>query len=103
MKESPYSEQRQLFAEMLREARAASGLTQVELSGRIGWPQSDVSKVERGVRKIDVVELRAWLLGLGLSLEQFSAALDRRLAGRDSLRSQWSTKAKAGRLPRKTR
>jgi len=41
---------------MLVEAREAAGLTQVELAGRLDRPQSFVSKIERGVRKMDVIE-----------------------------------------------
>jgi transcriptional regulator with XRE-family HTH domain len=41
---------------MLVEARETAGLTQVELAGRLDRPQSFVSKIERGVRKIDVIE-----------------------------------------------
>ncbi|MEE1923549.1 helix-turn-helix transcriptional regulator [Pseudomonas sp. 148P] len=41
---------------LLVEARKASGLTQQELSERLGRPQSYVSKFERGERRLDVVE-----------------------------------------------
>ena len=75
---------------MLREARGASGLTQIALAESLGWAQSDVSKVERGVRRLDVVELRSWLLGLGLSLERFAAELDRRLTTAQELHAHFS-------------
>jgi transcriptional regulator with XRE-family HTH domain len=41
---------------LLIEVREKAGLTQVELGDRLGRPQSFVSKIERGVRSIDVVE-----------------------------------------------
>lgn len=41
---------------LLTEAREAAGLTQVELGERLGRPQTFVSKIERGVRKVDVIE-----------------------------------------------
>lgn len=44
------------FRELLAEARRAAGLTQAELSRRLGRPQSFVSKYERGERRLDVVE-----------------------------------------------
>jgi transcriptional regulator with XRE-family HTH domain len=44
--------------ERLREARLAVGLTQVQVAERLGKPQSFVSKVELGERRIDPVELR---------------------------------------------
>jgi transcriptional regulator with XRE-family HTH domain len=42
---------------MLVAERAKSGLTQVEVSSRLGKSQSFISKVELGERRIDVVEL----------------------------------------------
>lgn len=42
----------------LREAREASGMTQVQVAERLGKPQSYVSKVENGERRIDPVELQ---------------------------------------------
>jgi transcriptional regulator with XRE-family HTH domain len=38
-------------------ARKKAGLTQLEVAERLGKPQSYVSKVESGERRIDVVEL----------------------------------------------
>ena len=40
----------------LREARLEAGLTQAELAARLGRPQSFVSKVEAGERRLDLVE-----------------------------------------------
>ena len=45
---------------MLRDLRRDAGLTQAELAERLGKPQSYVSKVERGERIIDLVEIRWW-------------------------------------------
>lgn len=41
---------------LLIAARKAAGVTQVELSERLGKPQSWVSNVERGHRRVDVIE-----------------------------------------------
>ena len=41
---------------MLVEARTNAGVTQLELAEQIGWQQTDVSKVERGERRLDLVE-----------------------------------------------
>lgn len=38
------------------QARKDAGLTQVELANKLSRPQSFVSKVERGERRLDVVE-----------------------------------------------
>lgn len=41
----------------LREARNAAKLTQAQVAQRLGKPQSYVSKVETGERRIDPIEL----------------------------------------------
>ena len=48
------------YGELLRvlvAARRKAGLRQVDLARRLGKPQSFVSKMERGERRLDVVEL----------------------------------------------
>lgn len=41
---------------LLVEAREKAGMTQVELADKLTRPQSFVSKIERGLRRVDVVE-----------------------------------------------
>ena len=61
MGESIYSREYKHFIERLRKVRLEAGLTQVEAARKLKKPQSYVSKIERGERRIDIVELR-WLL-----------------------------------------
>jgi transcriptional regulator with XRE-family HTH domain len=57
-------------------ARKAAGLTQVELSAKLGRPQPFVSYAERGERRIDVVEFYAIALALGRDpVELFTEAV----------------------------
>lgn len=52
----------QALTDVVRElvkARKASGLLQVELAERIGKDQSFISNIERGQRRMDVLELYA--------------------------------------------
>lgn len=44
--------------ERLRLARRASGLTQVEAAERLGVPQTFISRVELGERRLDPFELQ---------------------------------------------
>jgi transcriptional regulator with XRE-family HTH domain len=60
MEKSIHSHQYRVFLDVLRKARRRAGLTQVELAKKVGEEQSFVSKCERGERRIDVVELRAF-------------------------------------------
>lgn len=55
-----------LFREALLQARESKGITQVELAERLSLPQSFVSKVETGERRLDVVEFLDYCAALGV-------------------------------------
>lgn len=46
------------LAARLKQARQDAGLTQVQVAGLIEKPQSFVSRIESGERRIDLVELK---------------------------------------------
>ncbi|QQS31926.1 MAG: helix-turn-helix transcriptional regulator [Acidobacteriota bacterium] len=79
MEKSIYSQEYSLFLEHLRKAREEKGLTQTEVAERLGQTQSFVSKVERGERRIDIVELRAFCNAIGIDLPKFVAKIERTL------------------------
>ena len=56
MPSSIFTQRHQELIGFIASARKAAGVTQVELATRLGKPQSFVSKVERGERRIDVIE-----------------------------------------------
>ena len=58
MPKSIYSKEYRKVVERLKTARQESGLKQVEVAKKLGKPQSFVSKVERGERRLDVAELK---------------------------------------------
>ncbi|MCF3463429.1 helix-turn-helix domain-containing protein [Stenotrophomonas maltophilia] len=66
--------------EAVRDARIAAGLTQAQVSEQLGRSQSFISDVERGKRRLDVVELRdiAHLSGQTLAglIEDFERRLE---------------------------
>jgi transcriptional regulator with XRE-family HTH domain len=64
---------------LLLAARRAAGVTQVELSKRLGKQQSFVSNVERGLRRIDVIEFYAIATALGLDPQRLFAELASKL------------------------
>ncbi len=72
---SIYTQQYDVFQELLRRTREAQGITQVQMSKRLKIHQSRVSNIEMGERRMDVVELRAWCEALGVTLESFMAKL----------------------------
>ena len=57
MAKSIYTAEYQKVLKKLKEARSKSGFTQVEISKKLKKPQSYISKIERGERRIDVAEL----------------------------------------------
>lgn len=77
MDKSIYSSEYQVFLRQLREARIRAGLTQAQLAERLGQSQSFVSKCERGERRLDVVEARAFCIAIGTPFPRFIAAFDR--------------------------
>ena len=56
-----------------------AGLTQVQLAKRLKQSQSFVTKMERGDRRIDVVQLRTICRIYGLTLSEFVARLEAEL------------------------
>jgi len=79
MDKSVFSSEYAAMLKLMRERRHRAGVTQVTLADQLGMTQSSVSKVERGERRLDVVELRWWCAGLGISFVGFVRELDRRL------------------------
>jgi DNA-binding transcriptional regulator YiaG len=59
------------FLTLLQEARQQAGLTQVQVADRLHETQSFVSKVERGERRLDVVEWLGWCDALGVDPHVF--------------------------------
>jgi ribosome-binding protein aMBF1 (putative translation factor) len=65
MDKSLYSDEHRVLLTLLRRHRQQRRLRQVDLANLIGRDQALVSKVESGDRRLDLVELRAWLRALG--------------------------------------
>ncbi|MFO0905827.1 MAG: helix-turn-helix transcriptional regulator [Pirellulales bacterium] len=68
MEKSTFTREYEILRTLIREYREAAGLTQVELAERIGETQSYVSKVERGERRLDLVQLGVFCKAIGVSL-----------------------------------
>ena len=68
--------QHRLLLTLLRKVRTERGVTQRAVVIAHWYAQSDISKVERGVRRLDVLELRIWLSGLDLPLSSFVDELE---------------------------
>ena len=82
MDKSIHTDEYSVLVDLLREARASAGLTQVELAERLGQSQSFVSKMEVGERRLDAVQLRTVCLSLGTTLPDLVAKWEDRLRAR---------------------
>jgi transcriptional regulator with XRE-family HTH domain len=71
MEKTIYSQEYAQFIQLLRTVREEAGLTQGDIAARLGETQSFVSKCERGERRLDVVELRAWCAALEIPFLKF--------------------------------
>ena len=73
---SIHKDEYQILLRLLREMRAKAGLTQAELSGALERPQSYVSEVERGIRRMDLLQIRDYCLACETTLPSFVKALE---------------------------
>lgn len=81
MEKSIFTPEYEAVLRLLRQAREAAGLTQVDLATALEKSQSFVSKVERGETRLDIIQLRTVLAALGVTLPAFAQRLERELAG----------------------
>ena len=75
MPNSFHSEQYKIFIALLRETREALKVSQATLASKLEQPQTFVSKCETGIRRLDVVELHAWLQALNVDFSTFLSTL----------------------------
>jgi transcriptional regulator with XRE-family HTH domain len=82
MDKTIHSAEYAIFLKVLRGARRKSGLTQIDLAEKIGESQSFISKCERGERRIDIIELRAFCEAFGVSLREFVSRFEKVVGGK---------------------
>lgn len=66
MTKSVFSDRYNQLLVAMAQARRGAGITQAQLAMILGKPQSYVSKIERGERRIDVVEFLELVEALGV-------------------------------------
>jgi len=79
MEKSPFTNEYKALCRLLKAARDDADVTQAELAKRLRETQSEISKFERGERRLDVVQLRRWCLALGIRLPDFVASYEKAL------------------------
>ncbi|PIR13778.1 hypothetical protein COV49_01080 [Candidatus Falkowbacteria bacterium CG11_big_fil_rev_8_21_14_0_20_39_10] len=58
MANSIYLKEYKKVIERLKKARQESGLKQIEVAEKLDKPQSYISKIEQGERRVDIAELK---------------------------------------------
>ncbi|GLR00128.1 helix-turn-helix domain-containing protein [Dyella mobilis] len=94
MPKSIHRPEYKVLLEFIRETRVARGVTQDVLSDRLGRGQASVSDIERGVRRIDVLELRDLCQQIGADFLGFVAELEKRLVSIEAEPSKPAAKRK---------
>ncbi|WP_122755346.1 helix-turn-helix domain-containing protein [Pseudomonas viridiflava] len=80
MTKAIYRREHVIFLEVLKRMRVESGMTQAQCSAALGRPQSFMSDVERGVRRLDTVQLRDLCHALGFDLIGFIKSFEHALS-----------------------
>ena len=78
MTRSAFTRKYTRFRRLLADARRAKGLTQVALAKKLGRPQSFISKVEQGERRLDVIEFLEVARALRVDPARLLADVERR-------------------------
>src|SRR3546814_7855824 len=100
MPKTLYSAEAAVLRRRLRAAREEVGITQAALSEALGRKQSFISDIERGVRRLDTVELWQLCNALGLDLTEFVAQFQDAIATAQPKRPR-RARMSATRRPRK--
>ncbi len=80
MTKTIHREETQTLIDLLREVRVAAGMTQSELSLKLGRAQSFISDVERGQRRLDLVQLHDFCVAVGTPLPKLVKMFESRIA-----------------------
>ena len=81
MPKSVFTKRYKIFREEMVKAREAAGVSQEQLAKQVGWDQTYVSKIERGVRRVDVVELIGICDAIDINAADFMITLLKKFKG----------------------
>lgn len=80
MPKTIYKPEHAILLTLLKKHRKAAGLTQVHCSKALGRPQSFMSDVESGTRRLDIVQLRDLCKVLEISLAELVIEFEKSLS-----------------------
>lgn len=87
MPKTIYKPEYAILLSLLKKHRKAADLTQVQCSKALGRPQSFMSDVESGTRRLDIVQLRDLCKVLGIGLQDLVIEFESSLSTDDSTAS----------------
>lgn len=80
MEKSVYREENLVLLRLLKQCRVEAGLTQMQFAQALERPQSFASDIERGLRRLDLVQLRDICIALNIGLVEFVQRFENELA-----------------------
>ena len=80
MEKSVYREENLVLLRLLKQCRVEAGLTQMQFAQALERPQSFASDIERGLRRLDLVQLRDICIALNIGLAEFVQRFENELA-----------------------
>lgn len=79
MKKTIHQPEHLVLAELLRDLRLEANLTQVEVAARLDVGQSRISELERGMRRLDLIEISELAVAYGTTLIDLVVSYESRL------------------------
>ena len=78
-----YRDENLVLLRLLKQCRVEAGLTQAQFAQALDRPQSFASDIERGLRRIDLVQLRDFCHALNIGLVEFVQRFEAELVRKD--------------------
>ena len=82
LEKSVYRDENLVLLRLLKQCRVEAGLTQAQFAQALERPQSFASDIERGLRRIDLVQLRDICHALGMGLVDFVERFEAELSSK---------------------
>jgi transcriptional regulator with XRE-family HTH domain len=73
------SKEYNVFLKTFYSLRLGTGIKQVDLANKLDVPQSFISKIENGERRVDLLELKQIVEALGVTLTDFVVEFEKNL------------------------